>query len=63
MNLEMPKPQKVTTWATGFMGKKHRQTHTHWHYSFAKSKERPKLPALHPILSVPPPSNILLNVS
>jgi hypothetical protein len=32
------------------------QKNTHTLYSFAKSKERPKLPAFHPIIFLPPPS-------
>ncbi len=33
------------------------QKNTHTHYSLTKSKERPKLPVLYPILSLPPPSS------
>ena len=48
--LQMPKPKKK---------KLNRQVHsrkTHIHYSLAQSTQTQKLPALHPIPSVPPPS-------
>ena len=53
--LEMPKPPpQKKKWTAWFILKEHRKTHIH--YSFAKSTETPKLPAFHPIPSLPPPS-------
>ena len=33
-----------------------KQKNTHTHYSSVQSEERPKLPALHPTLALPPPA-------